>query len=469
MVASALASPVRYLIALFALGLIAVLSGCGGAGKNSLPPEAPTFSSTTPMLPVNTDDNPRINGSAPAGATVRLFTSPDCSGSAAVTGTAPASGSFALGARVPTNSTTTFHATATDSNGTSACSSDAIAYTYSGPVTGVTCDKVASTTGSDSAAGTLTSPYRTALHLVESLSDGQTGCLRGGYYVDNVDIRAPNATLTSYPGEHATLQGFLFVAPSASGVIVSSLTLNGNDGNADSGSPVIDAADVTFRDDDVTNDHTSICFTLGYPANGYGPATNTLIQNNNIHDCGVLPAANHDHGIYLDFSSGVRVLGNWIHDNANRGVQLYPNGDHSLIEGNVIDSNGEGIVFSNDYDESRSPALGVYQTSDDNLAQHNVITNSLHGFNVEAAPDVHENHDGDLPVMPHPSGNVVRDNCLFTTQSGHGGIPSGSGIADHRIGFTAPRNLVVDPQYVNAAAGDYHLGPGSPCSSILAG
>ena len=48
----------------------------------------------------------------------------------------------------------------------------------------VTCDRVASKSGSDSATGTASNPYRTPQKLVDSLSAGQTGCLRQGVYAE---------------------------------------------------------------------------------------------------------------------------------------------------------------------------------------------------------------------------------------------------------------------------------------------
>jgi hypothetical protein len=46
----------------------------------------------------------------------------------------------------------------------------------------VTCDRYAATTGSDSAPGTSTAPYRTAQKLTDSLGAGQTGCLVAGTF-----------------------------------------------------------------------------------------------------------------------------------------------------------------------------------------------------------------------------------------------------------------------------------------------
>src|SRR5688500_16289062 len=98
----------------------------------------------------------------------------------------------------------------------------------------VSCDKVASTSGSDAAAGSAASPYRTAQKLVDSLAPGQTGCLQGGLFEQDVKIAkggAPGSpvTVTSYPGERATLKGRLRVADSANFVAVESLNLDGRD------------------------------------------------------------------------------------------------------------------------------------------------------------------------------------------------------------------------------------------------
>ena len=39
------------------------------------------------------------------------------------------------------------------------------------------------------------------------------------------------------------------------------------------------------------------------------------------------------------------IRDNWIYDNADRGVQLYPDADGTVVTGNVIDGNGEGVIF----------------------------------------------------------------------------------------------------------------------------
>ena len=305
------------------------------------------------------------------------------------------------------------------------------------------CDRVASPTGSDSAVGTVAAPFKTGEKLAGSLSSGQTGCFRAGTFSGSISVRVPNVTLTSYPGERATLVGYFAVPPQGSGDTVKDLNIDGRPAVA---TPQISADNVTFSGNDVTNHNTAICFTVG--GAGYRPQS-TVIENNNIHDCGRLPAQNGDHGIYIDDATGTIVRGNWIHNNADFGVHMYPNGDHSLITGNIIDSNGEGVIFAG--------AGG--QTSDNNVVEHNIITNSQVRQNVES-------YWGSGPVGV---GNVVTNNCIKGAADPYYATQNGSGILSPQVGFTASSNLIVDPGYENAMSGDYRIPSDSPCAAILAG
>jgi hypothetical protein len=87
-------------------------------------PTTPCLNGTTPDSPAN-NNSPKIFGSADAGSTVNLYTSPACTGSPVGTGTASefAAPGISVGT-VPDNSTTTYYATATDSgSNVSNCSS----------------------------------------------------------------------------------------------------------------------------------------------------------------------------------------------------------------------------------------------------------------------------------------------------------------------------------------------------------
>ena len=150
-------------------------------------------------------------------------------------------------------------------------------------------------------------------------------------------------------------------------------------------SPTVNGNHMVFRDNDITTRNTTICFVLG--SDEYGRAVRTVIERNRIHNCGELPPTNHHHGIYVEASDGARITDNWIYDNADRGVQLFPDAQRTYVARNVIDGNGEGIVFS--------------RRSAHNVVEHNVIANSIVRYNVE---------DFELSG----SGNVVRRNCLWS-------------------------------------------------------
>ena len=93
------------------------------------------------------------------------------------------------------------------------------------------------------------------------------------------------------------------------------------------------------------------------------------------------------------------IRDNWIYDNADRGIQLYPDSQGTQVYGNVIDGNGEGIIISSD---------GSSSPSSNNLVFNNVISNSKIRWNVESA----------VPGGLVGTGNVVRDNCLLAVQPG---------------------------------------------------
>ena len=86
-------------------------------------PSKPILSGTVPA-PGSDDNNPRIKGSAEAGATVTLFKSLGCTGPPVASGTAAELAGAGIPVTVPDNTITFFTATATDSaRNRSACSS----------------------------------------------------------------------------------------------------------------------------------------------------------------------------------------------------------------------------------------------------------------------------------------------------------------------------------------------------------
>jgi parallel beta-helix repeat protein len=322
----------------------------------------------------------------------------------------------------------------------------------SSSATAATCDKVASPVGFDFNPGTTAAPYRTAGKLARSLSRGQTGCFRAGTYHfppypgggEELKLARPGITLRSYPGERAKLVGRLWVARTADAVTISHLDLDGSTTRCPGGtirclaSPTVNATDTTFNRVTATNGHRTICFLLG--VSGWGRAFHTVIEHSRIHGCGELPANNMEHGIYVGRATGTVIRDNEIYDNADRGIQLYPDAQRTRIVGNVIDGNGTGIRIS-----------GAYGVASSRLqARGNVVTNSGE-FNVNSW---------------WPSGNPVGTRNRVThncTWRAYGKDIDGIGP---RVGFRTNRNLAIDPRYADRGARDFRLQAGSPCLEL---
>lgn len=298
-------------------------------------------------------------------------------------------------------------------------------------------DLYASLSGSDSDPGTAAAPFRTVEKLVDSLAPGQVGALAPGVYVEDVGTHNRSGiTVTSVdPANPATLKGRLYVPEGSDDVTFYGLNI---DGRNTSGlpSPTVNGDRAQFLGSDVTNHNTGIAFVLGHP--DFGVPDGTRIAGCRIHDCGRLPRTNHDHGVYVSYATNTVIEDCWIYDNADRGVQLYPNAQSTVIRHNVIDSNGSGVIFSGD---------GV-RHSDNNLVENNIITRNAR-YNVEE-------HWAGGPVGV---GNVVTGNCLW---AGNGD----GNISPAPVGFTATGNTVGDPGYADPAGGDFTPDPAGPAAGL---
>lgn len=314
------------------------------------------------------------------------------------------------------------------------------------PRSDTACDRFASPRGSNGAEGTIGRPFRTVRRLSQALLPGMHGCLRRGVYRGDVKLSrggrgGARVVIRAYHGERARIIGRIWVARSADDLTIQGLHLDGRNARH-LPSPTVNAARVSFLRNDVTNHHTAICFGLGTVQ--YGRAISTVIRGNRIHNCGRLPRTNHDHGIYVEQARGTVIEDNWIYRNADRGIQLYPNAQGTVIRRNVIHGNATGIVFSGAFGEASSGAI----------VQENVITGSAARYNVESFwPDrsrIGEN-------------NIVRWNCLSAGARGRGS----GGLQVPAIGFEIGPNVVGRPRYVAPRRGDFRIRGGSPCATLL--
>ena len=81
----------------------------------------------------------------------------------------------------------------------------------------------------------------------------------------------PGVTLTSYPGERATLRGQLRIDYTADGSVAENLDLDGRNVDGLLG-PLIYADDVILRGNDITNHHQGICVVVSDYSTSRRPA-----------------------------------------------------------------------------------------------------------------------------------------------------------------------------------------------------
>jgi parallel beta-helix repeat protein len=304
-----------------------------------------------------------------------------------------------------------------------------------------TCSFYASPNGSDAGSGTSSAPFATVDHLASVLAPGQTGCLAAGAtFTGDVSLShggqagAPIVLTSADPASPATIRGRITTFPGGDWITFTQLKLDGINPGA-LPSPTVGSDHVTFSNVDVTNDHTAICFDL--INSNWGVAHYTTIDSSKIHGCGVLPSTNQDHGIYV---SGyyATITNNYIYDNTDRGVQLRGS-QNGTIQHNVIDRNGEGVIFGD-------------QLTSNNDVSENIVSNSNIRWNAES-------FWGSGPVG---TGNSFHDNCLWATNSES--YYDNQGGVDGPDGFSASANTIGNPLYVNAGAGNYAIPSGSPCA-----
>jgi hypothetical protein len=307
---------------------------------------------------------------------------------------------------------------------------DADARADAAPPTDAKADAAATDAKTDAGAAEVAPPLGPVAKMLGSLANGQTGCLEDGTYNEDVTFSkggssANPITLAAKPGAHPILKGILTIPDTTDNIAIVGLTLEGPAGSK-LATPLIRGDRVALRGNDISN-HGVDCVTLGDPKSG-APAKVVTIEGNRIHSCKA--------GVVAALAESSTIANNAIFDNTGDGVSLYPNGDSITIEHNIIDGNGNGVLFGSD---------GSVVSINDN-ARLNVISNST-GFNVYSA----------FP-MAVGTGNNATMNCLWMGAKGDVQTPM--------KGFSAKDNVTADPMYVDRAAKDFRLAPTSACAGM---
>jgi hypothetical protein len=307
------------------------------------------------------------------------------------------------------------------------------------PSTCLPCTKSAAPTGTDPPDGGLDGgeeiPFKTAARLVASLTAGQIGCLEDGTYEENVSFARTGSgtapiTLTAAPGAHPLLKGVLTIPDNTDYVTIANLSLDGPTPTATTttapATPLVRGDHAALRGNDITNAGAD-CVILGDPS--FGIAKLTVIEDNNIHGCRA--------GIVGRLADSADIAHNFIYDNAGDGVSLTPNAVSFTIEHDVIDGDGNGVLFGSD-----GKVVSI-----NNVVRTSIISNATVGY------ELYSSYPG-----PVGTGNSATQNCLWMGAKGV--------VATPMKGFSTKMNMTEDPLYVDRAAKNFGLMPGSPCVGL---
>jgi parallel beta-helix repeat protein len=340
------------------------------------------------------------------------------------------------------------------------------------------------TTGSDSASGTITSPWLTLSYGVAQLTPGDTLWVRAGTYSGSANVI--DSSSTTVPG--GTAGSPITIGAYNSGTL-ETVFVQTPDGRNTIGLNSAAQTYLTFQDLILDGSLASNINGQGVYVSG-GASHNTLLRlsvrhypnfgvvvsdnngnspNNAIIDCyihgnGSGSLATNGHGIYITGASGTVITGNVIYGNLGYGIHL--NEDDGLYNNqNIVVSNN--AVFSN----GRNASVTEYGIVDDggqnNLIVNNLVYSNWGGILVYSGTvncgvynnTVYNNNpsggSGGIDLQYYASAPVVENNIVFLNAAG---ITDLGGTGTPVVSY----NLTTDPSFVNAAAGNFQVNAGSP-------
>lgn len=330
-----------------------------------------------------------------------------------------------------------------------------------------TCSLYASTSGNDSNAGTASAPFATVKQLMEKLSAGQTGCLASGQTFAAFTLsegqthgtEAAPVTLTSTnPEVPATINGRVTTEMGSNWLTFTHLDfVYGQDTLLPS--ITIASAHTSWTYDNVSGADLNICFQTNPVGDSYGAGEYTLIEHDQVHDCGhpvtkaELEAQSNDtyesrengwhtHGLY-DEGVHTTVRNSYFYDSSGIGI-LLRSGGFAVVEHNVIDANGRGVELGNE------------GTENDTIAW-NIITNTTSPCGHELGGGSHCDTYGLMANGIVGAESVFRNNDLYGNEGGN--VEPGINSI-----ISLQANVEVNPFYKSAASHEYTLASGSPAT-----
>jgi parallel beta-helix repeat protein len=353
-------------------------------------------------------------------------------------------------------------------------------------------------TGSDGAGGSPQAPWQTLQHAANVVQAGDTVVVEPGTYTGF------NMTNSGQAGAPITFQaqaGVVINQPNSfthqDGINLEGASYITITGFTVTGLPRAGIRAVTDNHVTITNNITDHNGVWGI-FSGFSDYID--IENNTASN------SQQQHGIYVSNSAvAPTIRNNIVFGNANCGIHM--NGDVSqggvgvitgaIVTGNIIYDNGStggsainadgvqnSVIENNILYNNHASGISLFQQNASDSAKNNIVANNT----IVMAADAR----WALNIQNGSTGNTVFNNILWNNAPGHGSVDIS---ADSLPGFTSDGNivkdrftttggdvmlsfaqwqaqtgqdlhsiLVSDPNtlFVNLAANDYHLLPGSP-------
>ena len=122
-------------------------------------------------------------------------------------------------------------------------------------------------------------------------------------------------------------------------------------------------------------------------------------KNNIIQNCNMQGSSNWG-GVRIENSSHNKILDNYIYDCHGDAVELYPNADYNLIQGNEVDG-GPTNTHS---------CLSIWSTTGQDYSSYNIVRNN----------HIHDPCDDGMNMLQKVDHNLVENNIFYNVSNGAG-------------------------------------------------
>ena len=333
------------------------------------------------------------------------------------------------------------------------------------------------TTGSNSGAGTIGSPWQTISYGITKLVAGDTLYVRAGTYTETFTGAFPSGasvgvpiTMSAYPGEVVTLAPSatvdnLFKITTAAYFIIDGFIMDGTHvvqailflGSGASNS----AHDIIIRNSTIKNTAGDGVLSTNL-SSGYSFINDQIFNNGG--------GQTRNHGMYLEGDNNLVDHCN-IYNNAGYGINLYNGyaGAHAnnnivrysqLHNNNVANGSGVGglgvssgsndlvynnLIWGNGLGIKVGESDGTTATTNTHIYNNTVYNNNVGGSGSRLG----------IYLDPNGSGSVVQNNIAYNDLDG-------DVVNAGQSGTTITNNLTANPSFAGAAANNFALLAGSP-------